>query len=135
MAYAESVGIDRHTGKVLTGWAHVMQSIEVLLTTPYFERVMRPYVGSFGIRLFGELANRRTAQRFRWTVATALLLFEPRFHPTRIDQIDLDRTGETVWIIEGDYRPRGHLGDTTSAGSRTLTLAEASGGLVLAGTQ
>lgn len=135
MAYAESIGIDRRTGKVLTGWAHVMQSIEVLLTTPYFERVMRPYVGSFGIRLFGELANRRTAQRFRWTVATALLLFEPRFHPTRIDQVDLDRTGETVWIIEGDYRPRGHLGDTTSAGSRTLTLAEASGGLVLAGTQ
>lgn len=135
MAYTESAGIDRRTGKVLTGWAHVMQSIEVLLTTPYFERVMRPYVGSFGIRLFGELANRRTAQRFRWTVATALLLFEPRFHPTRIDQIDLDRTGETVWIIEGDYRPRGHLGDTTSAGSRTLTLAEASGGLVLAGTQ
>jgi len=117
----------------LSGWPHVMQSIEVILTTAYFERVMRPYVGSLGIRLFGELANRRTAQRFRWTVATALLLFEPRFKPTRIDQIDLDRTGATTWIIEGIYRPRGHLGDLTSAGTRTLSLAAGETGLFVIG--
>jgi phage baseplate assembly protein W len=134
MAEATSNGIDRRTGMPLAGWPQVMQSIEVILTTAYFERMMRPYVGSLGLRLFGELANRRTAQRFRWTVATALLLFEPRFHPLRIDQLDLDRTGDTTWMIEGDYRPRGHLGDLTSAGRRTLSLVAGESGLSLTGT-
>lgn len=135
MAEATSNGVDRRTGMPLSGRAHVMQSIEVILTTAYFERVMRPYVGSLGIRLFGELANRRTAQRFRWTVATALLLFEPRFKPTRIDQLDLDRSGATTWIIEGIYRPRGHLGDLTSAGPRTLSLIAGETGLSLVGAE
>ena len=126
---AESTGIDRRTGAMLTGWSHVVQSFETIFTTPYFSRVMRPYVGSAGLRLFGELANPRTAQRFRFAVALGFALFEPRFTPTRIDQVDLDRTGATAWIIEGIYRPRWHLGDTTPAGTRTLNLIATSAGL------
>lgn len=118
----EATGMDARTGKRLVGWDHVVQSIEFLLATSYFEEVMRPHVGSNARRLFGELANIRTAQRFRWAVGLAILLFEPRFVPLRIDQVDLDRTGATTWVIEGNYRPRAHLGDLTVAGRRSLTL-------------
>ena len=130
---AESTGIDRRTGEVITGWAHVVQSFEVIFTTAYFSRVMRPYVGSLGLRLFGELANPRTAQRFRFAVALGLTLFEPRFTPTQIRQTDLDRTGATNWIIEGIYRPRGHLGDPTPADRRSLTLITTGDGLSITG--
>jgi len=118
----EAVGMDAETGRYLTGWEHVCQSIGKLLTTAYFERVMRPHVGSNARRLFGELANVRTAQRFRWAVALAIYLFEPRFTPLAINQVDLDRTGATAWIIDGWYRPRAHLGDMTIAGRKSLTL-------------
>ena len=133
LALAESTGIDRATGAVITGWDHVVQSMEVIFTTPYFSRVMRPHVGSGGLRLFGELANVRTAQRFRFTIALALSLLEPRFSPTRILQSDLDRTGATIWTIEGIYRPRGHLGDPTPADRRSLSLIATAKGLSLTG--
>lgn len=131
MGIAESVGIDRRTGKVLIGWDHVVQSVEVIFTTPFYARVMRPYVGSFVPRTIGELANPRTAQRFRWATAMGLMLFEPRLYPVRIDQVGLDRTGATDWYIEGAYRPRAHKGDLTVAGIRTLTLRSSDGTLVV----
>lgn len=131
MAIAESVGIDRRTGKLLTGWDHVVQSVELIFTTPFYARVMRPYVGSFVPRTIGELANERTAQRFRWASAMALILFEPRLYPLRIDQVNLDRTGATDWFIEGAYRPRGHKGDFTVAGIRTLVLASHNNKLIV----
>lgn len=130
----EAVGMDAETGRYLTGWDHTVQSIGKLFTTAYFERVMRPHVGSNARRLFGELANLRTAQRFRWACALAIYLHEPRFTPLHIDQVDLDRTGATGWIIDGWYRPRAHLGDMTIAGRRSLTLVQAGrGGIAVTG--
>lgn len=126
----EPVGMDASTGELLVGWDYVQQDISRALTTAYFERVMRPYVGSNARRLLGELANVRTAMRFRWAVIIALTTINPRtgnpiipnFEPIRVDQVDLDRTGDTGWIIDGFYIPRGHLGDKTRASRRTLTL-------------
>jgi phage baseplate assembly protein W len=126
----EPVGMDLETGELLAGWDYTVQDISRALTTAYFERVMRPYVGSNARRLWGELANVRTAMRFRWAVIVAMTTTNPKtgypmvpnFEPARVDQVDLDRTGDTGWIIDGWYIPRGHLGDRTRASRRSLTL-------------
>ena len=115
-------GMNRETGKPLDGWDHVAQSIFVLFTTSFFSRLMRAYVGAHVIRLLGRLGNEQTASQARWAIATALLLFEPRFTPTRIGLTALDRTGASGFRIDGIYRPRALLGDPTPAGARTLSL-------------
>lgn len=123
----EARGMDAETGGYVDGWDHVVQSLARLFATMFFERVMRPHVGSMARKLFGELANVNTAHRFRWAIATAISLFEPRVRPVWIAQVGLDRTGDTEWRIEVDYMPRGHLGDFTVAGRRTLTISGING--------
>ncbi len=123
MSELEAVGIDAQTGRVLRGWDHVLQSTNRLFSTSHFSRVMRPHVGTFVPRLLGALVNPRQVQRFRWAVSMGLLLFEPRFAPTRVDLVALDRTGRTGWIIEGVYYPRGHKGDFTGGERRSIDLS------------
>lgn len=122
LAGNEPTGMDAETGRLVIGWPWVVHSATRVLTTAYFEEVMRPHVGSNARQLFGELANLRTAQRFRWAVGVALLMFVPNLRPSAIQQLILDRTGSTDWVVEGDYLPRAHLGDPTSAGRRSLDL-------------
>lgn len=124
-------GMDRATGLRLGGWDNVVQAIEVLLTTSWFERVLREHVGSLFPRLLGELANRQTVIRFQWAIAAVILLYEPRFVPTRIVPTALDRSGDSAWLIEGLYRPRAHLGDLTVAGTVSLKLGTAAAGATI----
>lgn len=88
--------MDRSTGLRQSGWDNVIQAIEILLTTRYFERVLREYVGSPVPALLGELANVQTVIRFQWWVAAVILLFEPRLTPTRISPLTLDRAGASA---------------------------------------
>ncbi|MDI6839225.1 MAG: GPW/gp25 family protein [Rhizobiaceae bacterium] len=126
-------GMDRHSGRWISGWASVAQAIEVLLTTRYFERVLREYVGSPLPAMLGETANLETVSKFRWAIAITILLFEPRFLPTQIAMTDLGRPGNSSWIIRGKYRPRAHLGDLTEAGEVTLTIGASGAGQIVAG--
>lgn len=123
--------MDRETGLWNDGWNSVIQSIEVLLTTRYFERVLREHVGSPVPILLGELANIETVSRFQWAMALVILLFEPRFVPTTIKPDSLDRTGDSSWIIEGIFRPRAHLGDLTPARVVRLRLGASNGQLIV----
>jgi phage baseplate assembly protein W len=126
-------GMDRSTGMRLGGWDSVVQSIETLITTRYFERVLREHVGSPVPALLGEIANASTVLRFQWAIGVVILLFEPRFLPKRITPTSLDRSGLSAWLIEGVYRPRAHLGDLTPAGSVTLRLGQAGGQQIVTG--
>ena len=118
------VGMDRQTGKMMVGWPHVLQSIQVILMTRYHERVLRRWVGSFVPHILGELAIQRVITRFFWAIASAIELWEPNYRVTRVriekkpDDTSLTsaeelRRGEMTNQIEGVYRPRGHLGDTS----------------------
>jgi phage baseplate assembly protein W len=118
------IGMDRITGKMLTGWDHVEQSMLLIFSTRYHERVLRRWVGSFVPHLIGENATETTICRFYWAISTGLDLWEPNYRIQRVrvgkraDGSGLTspeelRRGELTTSMDGIYRPRGHLGNDT----------------------
>lgn len=77
-------GMDRRTGKLLQGWDHVQQSMEIIFETHYHERVLRRWVGSFVPRLLGEEIVPRIITRFWWAISEALDLWEPNYRIKRV---------------------------------------------------
>ena len=63
------IGMDRYTGKMLTGWDHVIQSMLLIFSTRYHERVLRRWCGSFVPHLLGNNATETTIARFYWSIA------------------------------------------------------------------
>jgi uncharacterized protein len=116
-------GLDRQTGKVLTGWPHVVQSLEVIFTTGYGERVMREWFGSFVPYMLGQNLVPETVVKFYVGLWTAIEAFEPRFRVTRFLPLEVTRTGRLRVQIEGEYRPRGHLGDYSVEGARKVAFS------------
>jgi len=117
------IGMDRVTGKVLTGWDHVIQSMLLIFSTRYHERVLRRWCGSYVPHLIGENADEPTICRFYWAIATGLDLWEPNYRIQRVrvskraDGSPLTspeelRSGQLITSMEGVYRPRGHLGNS-----------------------
>ena len=123
-------GMDRRTGAALSGWPHVAQSIEVILTTRIGERMFRRVFGSQVPKLLGEPLTNPTIVRFFAAVIAAIELWEPRFRVRSIDVIDGNsaerlRAGRLALKIRGEYRPRGHLGDPTPDWQeRSLTIGD-----------
>lgn len=116
-------GIDWRNGKALDGWEHTVQSITVLLTTTIGSRVMRRSYGANSGRLLGEPMMPATILRWRTGIVTALELWEPRFRvlvaylDSDLDSAETARLGQLRGLVlEGEYRPRGHLGDPTPEG-------------------
>lgn len=117
---ADSTGFDRRSGRLLTDWAHVQQSIEVILTTPLGSRVMRR---DFGSELY-ELVDRKMTSRLVLALyaasAVAIRRWEPRFRLTRASVIQATSTGLLGLALFGTYYPRGHRGDYSVAEDATV---------------
>lgn len=118
----DSLGLDRRTGKVLTDWAHVVQSIEDILTTRILTRVMRRDYGSDWPRLVDAPMNEQTLLLFYVTAAEALDRWEPRFELVEVYFLDADASGRATLRLVGNYLPRGHKGDRTPANDNALVL-------------
>lgn len=140
---AVRVGVDRRTGKILLGFDHVFQSMQVIYATRYHERVLRRWCGSLVPHLLGQNITVQYVTRFYFAMASALDLFEPgyqmrRVHvaqrePTRIPNesaltsaIDV-RRGAIKFQHVGSYIPRGHLGDMTPEDRRGINLLQREG--------
>ena len=54
-----SIGLDRNTGGMITGWEHVVQSLQDIFTTSFGERIMREWYGSQVPYLLGRLITPR----------------------------------------------------------------------------
>jgi phage baseplate assembly protein W len=113
-----SVGVNRREGGILTGWEHVKQSIEVILTTPIGTRVMRRDFGSRLTSLIDAPMNDRVVLAAYSAVADALARWEPRY---RLDTVKIEAAGAggaITFILSGTYYPRGHLGDFSEGSAR-----------------
>jgi hypothetical protein len=84
-------GMNRETGKVLSGTDHIRQSVEDILSTPLGTRVMLPGYGSNLIRLVDHPADHITAIRVVMATAVAIARWEPRI---TINSIEVLKAGE-----------------------------------------
>ena len=108
-----SSGVNRIDGHALSDFAHVEQSISVILTTPIGSRVMRR---DFGSELFDLIDRPPTNQVILSVYAAAVIAiakWEPRYAVTACQIERITETGQVVLNLGGLYYPRGHLGDFT----------------------
>lgn len=133
------VGVDRKTGRMIVGYIHVRQSMEAIYETPFHERILRRWVGSFVPHILGESTVARVITRFYWAMASALDLWEPNYRikkilvatyaladafspPPNMSAAEMLRGGHMVFRHIGIYRPRAHLGDPTPMEQRQVGL-------------
>jgi len=123
-----SAGINRKTGKPLSEWDHTYQSIHVILTTHFGERVMRRVFGSAVPGVLGRNLVPSTLLKFYTAIAIAIELWEPRFrvrrfeYPENNNGADELRQGKIGIRMIGDYRPRALSGDLTVEAVKTVSI-------------
>lgn len=123
-----SIDMDAGTGANISGWSHVLQSIEDFMTTRFGERIMREYYGSMIPAFLGENLSTQTVVPFFTAIAAAVEQWEPRFRIIQILPESAGRDGRLRVHIEGEYRPRALLGDFTPEGARRITVTGGNGG-------
>lgn len=119
-------GIDRHTGQVITGWAHVCQSLEVIWTTRIGSRVMRLAFGSDLRSWLSEDINTETALGIYDELITSAAAYEPEYQIKTLQLLRITQTGGLGLSHGGLYYPEGRLGNFSIAmpvGSRVALLA------------
>jgi phage baseplate assembly protein W len=127
IAPTPGTGIDKKTGRVLSGWGHVQQSLGVIFMTHFGERVLIRWFGSFVPKIVGQRMTPPVVLKFWTAICVAIDLWEPRFRVTKITAFGTPeqmRTGILGFTVTGVYYPRGHLGDFTPEGPRTITLSD-----------
>jgi hypothetical protein len=106
----------------------VLQSLSVIFTTFFGERVMRRFFGSFVPKILGQPMTPSTIVRFWTAICVAIDMWEPRYRVTRIvprGTPDEMRLGGLGFHVEGVYMPRGHLGDKTpEPGIRRFSISD-----------
>lgn len=123
-----SVGLDRRTGRIITGWAHVEQSLEDIFTTRFGERLMREFYGSVAPHLLGRSMTPGEILSFFAGMSAAIEQFEPRVKIANVNILGVERLGTMRFELDLLYRPRATSGDFTVEGARRFASAvDASG--------
>jgi uncharacterized protein len=94
-------GMDRATGKAITGLAVLRQSITDILTTPIGSRIARRDYGSHLPDLLDQPMNGAGVQRLYAATALALARFEPRLVLTQINVERGQDQGQTIINLAG----------------------------------
>jgi hypothetical protein len=115
-----TVGLDVATGGILEGWPHVVQSLRDIFTTRFGARIMREWYGSFVPHLLGRNISANEVTPFFAAITSAIEQWEPRYRVTRIQIVEVTRSGQLHVFLEGEYRPRATLGDFTVEGARRI---------------
>lgn len=119
---AASTGINRETGAPLSDLDHVIQSVIVIWTTTFGERVRNENFGSYIPDLLGnQNLTRGPLLRFFAALILSIELWEPRLRIRQIvyppaptnSEVKL-RVGQFGFTIIAVYRPYALQGDTTT---------------------
>jgi phage baseplate assembly protein W len=118
-----SIGLDRRTGRVLTDWPHVVQSIEDIVTTAIQSRIMRRAYGSDTLKLIDAPMNRASLLAWYVAIAESLEAWEPRYELRRVNYAAASADGQATLDLVGIYYPNGHKGDRTPDNGRELAVS------------
>jgi len=99
-------GMNAKTGKPLSGFDHVRQSVVDILTTRINSRVLLRDYGFDGSGIIDAPGNADSVVRLFGAVAKALDKWEPRFRLSRILLNDAS-AGRADISLYGEYRPEG----------------------------
>lgn len=102
------IGMDRRTGQLLSGSAHLRQSIEDILSTPLGSRRMLPDYGSKLRRYVDLPVNEGWKSAVQAEVARALGRWEPRLKLARVRVIAVV-DGKITLQLTGSYDDDGVL--------------------------
>lgn len=100
------LGTNATTGKSLSGFEHLVQSLTDILTTPIGSRVMRREYGSQIFALVDAPLNRSTIMDLYAATADAIERWEPRIRVTNV-QASSDGDGRVTLSLKGEYLPDG----------------------------
>lgn len=103
------LGMDRNTGKLLSGTDHIRQSIVDILTTPLGTRVMLPEYGRKLFDLVDNPTDPSLAMRIIMESAGAIARWEPRVRIDRINVLAVDIGKITILIIATDIETQQRL--------------------------
>lgn len=100
------IGMNKITGRQLSGIEHLQQSLTDLLTTPKGTRIMRADYGSDIPRLVDLPVNSELLLDLIAATADAIAKWEPRF---KVSQVNFSTITESQVIISlsGKYLPEG----------------------------
>ena len=100
------LGTNSTTGKALSGFEHLTQSVVDILTTRIYSRVWVRNYGSNLPALVDAPMNAETISRIIYEAAIALILWEPRFDLQRVVCQSVT-AGKIVLTLIGIYKPEG----------------------------
>lgn len=95
------IGMNRYTGRELSGADHVKQSVTDIIQTAIGTRVMRRSYGSLVPSLIDQPGTPATLVRLYAALASALLRWEPRIKLKGVSLISLTADGQGVLQVEG----------------------------------
>ena len=111
------VGMDRNTGKALSGLQHLSQSIHLILNTPLKSRVMLPEFGSEVVDLIDAPMNAANQLRLYTATIAAVNRWEPRIRVTAVTLKSVDANGVIHITITGIYQGQPTTLETTIGGT------------------
>lgn len=110
-----STGLDRRTGRLLTGLDHVCHCVEYIFATRIGSRVMLRWFGSGLPELLGRRATRRNLALYQTLIALGIRTWEPRLDVVRVTAAGTRpaelRLGELRFTVLCRYRPNALRGD------------------------
>ena len=97
------IGMNRETGKAISGRDHLIQSLQVLLSTPIGSRVMLPEYGSELTEFLDTPITPSTRLRINKTIFNAVARWEPRFNLRQVQSTSRDVDGVLTFTLIGSF--------------------------------
>lgn len=104
-------GIDANTGKILTGWAHLCQSLHKIWMTRVAERTMLLEFGSNLRGLLSEDVTPALALEVYNELVTSAHRWEPEYRIDEFQLVSLKADGALGFRHAGLYYPEGRFGN------------------------